>query len=171
MQTESLEIQTSRQPSEALPLRGDLALIFGVLSLVTLAAGGLLTLAGIGPWYENLQVPSFQPPAWAFTPTWTLIFFLLAAASWRIARHGRRARFAIQLYAVQLVLNAAWSLFFFPMQMPWLALVDGVLLTALVGLMIVSYGRIDRTAGAMLVPYAVWMCFATAINLWIVLYN
>lgn len=154
-----------------LPARKGLAVLFGALSVATLAAGGLLTQLGLGPWYEGLQIPWFQPPAWVFTPAWTLIFILLAIATWRISRHGSIARIAIAIYGVQLVLNVLWSLFFFPMQSPELALVDAVVLMAVIFVMILRYARIDRIAGVMLVPYACWMCLATAINLWIVLYN
>ncbi len=154
-----------------LAVRKDLAMVFALLSVLTLAAGGLLTQMGLGPWYDNLRIPWFQPPAWAFTPAWTIIFVLLAIATWRIARHGRVARVAIAIYGVQLALNALWSLFFFPMQSPELALVDAVVLMAVVFLMILKYARIDPVAGVMLVPYAAWMSLATAINLWVVRHN
>lgn len=153
------------------PRRLDLLLLFGALSIVTLAAGGWLTMLGLGPWYDELKVPWFQPPAWAFTPTWTTIFILLAFATHRIARLGSIARIAMTVYAVQIVLNILWSLFFFPMQSPELALVDAIALDVVIVTMIVLYGRIDRVAGWMLVPYGVWMILATAINTWVVLEN
>ena len=151
--------------------RLDLLVLFALLSIVTLAAGGWLTMLGLGPWYDELAVPWFQPPPWAFTPTWTVIFILLAIATHRIARRGAVARAALVVYGVQLVLNMLWSLFFFPMQSPELALVDAVALVLIVGTMIVLYGRIDSVAGWMLVPYGLWMLLATAINLWVVRHN
>ncbi len=153
------------------PHRLDLLALFGFLSIVTLAAGGWLTMLGLGPWYDQLKVPWFQPPAWAFTPAWTMIFILLAFATHRVARLGSVARIAIAVYAVQMILNILWSLFFFPMQSPELALVDAIALDVVIVSMIVLYGRIDRIAGWMLVPYGVWMILATAINTWVVLNN
>jgi tryptophan-rich sensory protein len=151
--------------------RPGLLLIFSLLSLATLAAGGLLTALGISPWYRELRIPPFQPPAWAFTPAWTVIFILLAIATWRIARRGVMPKLALGFYAAQLLTNVLWSLFFFPMQRPDLALIDIYVLDALVVAMVFLYGRIDRTSGWMLVPYAVWLGLATAINHWIVLNN
>ena len=75
---------TSNHRSDVAPesrLRLGLLVLFSTLSLVTLAAGGLLTSLGIGPWYRDLRIPWFQPPAWAFTPAWTIIFILLAMGS------------------------------------------------------------------------------------------
>ena len=153
------------------PFRPGLLVFFSVLSLVTLAAGGLLTSLGLGPWYRDLQIPWFQPPAWAFTPAWLIIFVLLAIATWRISRRGSIAGFALGLYGLQLVANALWSFFFFPMERPDLALIDIFALDAMVIGMTVLYGRIDRTSGLLLLPYVVWLGLATAINVWIVLYN
>lgn len=151
--------------------RPGLLLLFSLLSLATLAAGGLLTALGISPWYRELRIPPFQPPAWAFTPAWTIIFVLLAIATWRIARRGAMPKLALGVYAAQLLTNMLWSLFFFPMQRPDLALVDIYVLDVLVLAMVFLYGRIDRTSGWLLVPYAVWLALATAINHWIVLNN
>lgn len=153
------------------PRRLDLLVLFGALSIVTLAVGGWLTMLGLGPWYDDLVVPWFQPPPWVFTPAWTTIFILLALATHRIARHGSVARPALVLYGIQLVLNMLWSLFFFAMRSPPLALVDAVALDVIIVAMIVRYGRIDRAAGWMLVPYGLWMILATAINLSVVLDN
>ncbi|MAC20799.1 MAG: TspO protein [Phycisphaerae bacterium] len=154
-----------------LPFRPRLLVFFSALSLVTLAAGGLLTSLGLGPWYRDLQIPWFQPPAWAFTPAWLIIFVLLAISTWRISRHGSIAALALSLYGFQLVANALWSFFFFPLERPDLALFDILVLDALVIGMTVLYGRIDRTSGLLLLPYVVWLALATAINFWIVRYN
>ncbi|MEM9166380.1 MAG: TspO/MBR family protein [Planctomycetota bacterium] len=154
-----------------LPRRAGVLAAAAALSIFTLAAGGILTAAGIGPWYRSLEIPPFQPPAWVFTPTWTLIFVLVAVSVWRASLTGRIPRPALWLYAVQLVLNVLWSLFFFVMERPDLALLDAIALDIVVIAMVIVYGRIDKAAGWCLVPYAGWMLFATAINTWIVLHN
>ena len=151
--------------------RPGLLALFSFLSVVTLAAGGWLTSLGLGPWYDELLKPSFQPPAWVFTPAWTTIFVLLAISTWRIARLGNPARPALVVYAIQLVLNMLWSLFFFAMERPDLALIEIFVLDIVIVLMVVMYGRLDRTAGWLMVPYAIWLVLATSINLWVVLNN
>lgn len=153
------------------PPRRDLLIVFALLSLITLGLGGWLTSLGFGPWYDDLRKPPFQPPGWLFSPVWTLLFTLLAIATWRIARQGQIARPAIQLYAVQLVFNLLWSLFFFTLHQPAWALVDIAILNILVIAMISLYGRIDRLAGWFLAPYLAWLFLATAINTWIVINN
>lgn len=169
----SLESTTANPPGHTpeLSFRPGLLILFSTLSLLTLAAGGLLTSVGLGPWYDDLLKPPFQPPAWAFTPAWTAIFALLAIGTWRIARLGTTARTALAVYAVQLVLNMLWSLFFFAMERPDLALYEILVLDIVVIVMVVMYGRLDRTAGWMLVPYPIWLVLATAINVWVVLNN
>ena len=154
-------------PSEQ-PARRDLLVLFSVLSVVTLGLGGWLTSLGFGPWYDGLDKPWFQPPGWVFSPVWTILFVLLAIATWQVARRGAVARTALRLYAVQLVLNVAWSLLFFTLSNPLGALVDIVILDVLVIAMALVYGRIHRAAGWMLVPYVVWLGLATTINAWIV---
>lgn len=117
---------------------------FAVLSVVTLALGGWLTSLGLGEWYDALEKPPFQPAPWVFTPTWTVIFALLAYATWRVASGEGRKTAALGLYWLQLVLNAGWSLFFFTLARPDLALVEIAVLDAVVLAMVVSYGRLDR---------------------------
>lgn len=161
----------SEDRSSGLPFRPGLLVLFSGLSLLTLAAGGWLTSLGLGPWYDALRIPWFQPPSWVFTPAWTLIFILLAFSTWRIARRGAPARITLVVYWIQLVLNMLWSLFFFTMQRPDLALAEILVLDVVVVAMVVMYGRLDRTAGWLLIPYPIWLMLATAINLWIVLNN
>ncbi|MEM6673086.1 MAG: TspO/MBR family protein [Planctomycetota bacterium] len=152
--------------------RRDLLVRYGVLSFVLLGFGGWLTSLGMGPWYEELKKPPFQPPGWVFSPMWTVVLALLAVGTWRVARTGSdRARPALRLYAAQFALNVGWSLFFFTLANPLLALVDIVVLDVVLVAMVVAYGRVDRAAGWCIVPYAVWLAFATAINVWIVLNN
>lgn len=168
----TLDAQTDAARQNAKPsARPGLLALFALLSFVTLALGGWLTSIGFGTWYDELQKPPFQPPGWLFSPVWTFLFTLLAIATWRVARGGAVARTALQVYGLQLVCNILWSLFFFTLHRPAWALVDIVLLDALVVAMVLLYRRVDWVAGWLLVPYAVWLGLATAINSWIVLNN
>ena len=73
--------------------------------------------------------------------------------------------------AAQLVLNMGWSLLFFALQAPTLALVEIVVLDAVLVGLVWSYGRLSRPAACLVAPYLAWVLFATAINTWIVLHN
>ena len=169
--TAAMSSHASHHTAPSSSRRFGLLIVFATLSLVTLALGGWFTALGLGPWYDELATPPFQPPAWAFTPVWIGIFSLLAIATWRIARSGRSGPWTIGLYGVQLGLNAAWSLLFFALQRPDWALLEIIILDLAVIVLTLLYLRIDRPAGIMLTPYVVWLGLATAINTWIVIYN
>lgn len=153
------------------PFRGGLLALFLGLSALTLGVGGWLTSLGMGAWYQQLEKPWFQPPGWVFSPVWTLLFVLLAVATWQVARRSPASGTALRLYALQLVLNVGWSLLFFALRRPAWALAEILLLDLVVVAMVVAYGRIRRVSGWLLVPYALWLGLATAINAWIVLHN
>lgn len=145
---------------------------FAAVSVAMLVAGGWLTSLGIGPWYDELRLPPFQPPAWVFTPVWTAVLGMLAVAAARVARARRPESWvAFSLYGAQCVLNAGWSTLFFTVQRPDAALVELILMTVVVAAMAVSFCRIDRVAGWLVAPYVAWLLFAGAINGWIVWAN
>ena len=149
---------------------------WSLASFVLLALGGWLTSLGLGPWYEALEFPPFQPPGWVFTPAWVIILGLLAVATWKITGPaGQPQPFwlatALMLYGAQFVLNAGWSLLFFSVRRPDYALGEIIVLIVVVAAMMVAYFKISKPAGWMLLPYLVWLLFATAINLAIVTGN
>jgi tryptophan-rich sensory protein len=150
-----------------------------VRSLAVLAASGgaVLTAALVGAvaarsgdadYYEQLDRPSWSPPAWLFSPVWIALYAVMAIALWLVARQGlgrRDVRIAVGLFVIQLVLNAAWTPIFFAAERPALAALDIVaLLTVLVSTTI-AFWRIRPLAGALLVPYVAWVAFATALNI------
>ena len=149
--------------------------VCGISSLTLLSIGGWLTGFGLGPWYQSLNFPPFQPPAWLFTPVWVVVMALLAVATWIVTCKARvapvAACLALALYGAQLVLNAGWSLLFFALKRPDIALWNLFVLDGILLLMIFSYRRISKTAGQLIVPYFLWLLFATAINWWIVSHN
>jgi len=140
--------------------------LIGLVLLVLLvgALGGLAT--DTRGWFEALEKPAFNPPSWVFGPVWTTLYLMMAYAAWRVvARAGwPSARPALILFALQLALNLAWSWLFFAAQRPDLALVDIVVLDLAVLATGWSFSRHDRPAAWLLVPYAVWIAFATALN-------
>ncbi len=160
--------ETAAVPRSRHSARYDVLVGSGLVSLVLLAVGGWLTSLGIGPWYYELSFPPFQPPAWVFTPAWIVVLSLLALATWKVSQGDHSARIVFALYGAQCVLNAGWSLLFFTLQRPdaalyWLFVLDATLL-----LMVICYARASRLSGLLLVPYLLWLLFATAINSWIV---
>lgn len=139
---------------------------FLALCLAIAALGGWATAQSVGSWYQTLQKPVFNPPDWVFAPVWTLLYFMIALAGWRVwRRYGfARAGPALAVYAVQLALNLAWSFLFFGERLVGAALVEIALLLAAIGINAVLFFRLDRLAGWLLVPYAGWVAFACALN-------
>ncbi len=133
-------------------------------------AGGLGALAGrsgFRAWYPRLQKPAFAPPSSVFGPVWTTLYALMGAALYLIRRrpHDRAAsRSAQRLFAAQLGLNAAWTPLFFGRRSPLLGLLDIVPLLGLVALTVRAFARISRLAALLLVPYLLWVGFATVLN-------
>jgi benzodiazapine receptor len=130
------------------------------------ALGAVATASSVGTWYRDLNKPAFTPPAWVFGPVWTLLYVMIAVAGWRVWRvrdtGGRKA--ALTVYAAQLALNLAWSFVFFRARMIAAAFADIVLLLAAVVVSLGLFWRVDRLAGSLLVPYALWVAFATVLN-------
>jgi tryptophan-rich sensory protein len=119
-----------------------------------------------GAWYQTISKPDWTPPGWVFGPVWTLLYLMMAVAAWLIWR--RRAQTSVYLplglYIAQLLLNGLWSWFFFGRQMIGLALIDLLLLVVMVFITLVVFIRLHRWAGILLVPYLLWVCFASALN-------
>jgi benzodiazapine receptor len=139
---------------------------FVVVCLGGGAASGLATPPG--EWYASLAKPAWTPPPWVFGPAWTALYLMMAVAGWRLWRRRdarpREARVALVLFAVQLALNFLWTPVFFGMQAPGLALVVIFLLFAAIVATILAAWQACRTAAVLLVPYLVWVAFASALN-------
>ena len=150
-----------RPRAQALGLAGWLA-----VSFIAAAIGSIANVQA-GPFYTALVRPDWAPPPDVFGPVWTILYALMGIAAWLVWRVGgfRAARAALSLFLVQLAVNALWSWLFFAWHLGALAFVDILLLWVLVLATLVAFWRIRPLAGAMLVPYLLWISFAAALNL------
>ena len=156
--------ETPRIPPSGL---GSIAALAVSLTLVFAVGGigGWVTAGSVTSWYPTLTKPPFNPPDWVFGPVWTTLYVLMAFAAWRVWRNlGTLRHRAFALYGLQLALNLLWSLLFFGAHWPGAALLDIAALLAALIATLVAFGRIDRVAGLCLVPYALWVGFAAALN-------
>lgn len=135
------------------------------VSFVAAAIGAAASMQA-GPFYAQLVRPEWAPPGDLFGPVWTVLYTLMAIAAWLIWRVGgfRASRTALNLFLVQLAFNAIWSWLFFGWHLGVLAFADIVLLCVLVVSTLVAFWRIRPLAGALLVPYLLWVGFASALN-------
>jgi tryptophan-rich sensory protein len=138
-------------------------LSLGGFVLVAFAAGFVGSRFMPGDWYAALAKPSFNPPNSVFAPVWSVLYLLMAIAAWRAWRKAG-LDLASGLWLAQLGLNAAWSWLFFGRHLLAVALVDIVLLLALIAATTAAFFRRDRAAGWMMVPYVAWVSFATVLN-------
>ncbi len=129
--------------------------------------GSLFTSSAIPTWYATLVKPELNPPSWVFGPVWTTLYLLMGISAFLVWQRGwerRDVRRALSVYIVQLVLNALWSIVFFGMQSPGGALVTiAALFVSIVWTMVVFY-RISRPAAYLLIPYILWVGFASYLN-------
>jgi translocator protein len=131
-----------------------------VLCLAVGGGAGFLTAQSVVTWFPTLVKPSFNPPAWVFAPVWTTLYIMMALAAWLVwLRKG-----SLVLFYVQLALNFAWSLLFFGLHSPAMALVDIVALWVAILLTLLAFWKVDRRAGWLLVPYLAWVSFAGVLN-------
>lgn len=135
---------------------------------ISFAASAVGAVASIQAksFYTQLVQPDWAPPPWLFGPVWTVLYAMMAIAAWLVWRRGglRGNPVALSLFFGQLLLNALWSWLFFAWHLGALAFADIVLLWALIVATLVSFWRVSPLAGALLMPYLLWVSFAAALN-------
>ena len=134
--------------------------------------GGVLT--DVSAWYKALRVPSWKPPDWAFGPGWTVILSLACVSAihgWDALEPGARRDTMVGLFLANGALNAFWSLLFFKLRRPDWALIEVPFLWLSVVALIILLAPVSGTAAWCMVPYAVWVLFASALNRAIVRLN
>lgn len=147
-----------------------LTLLPFLLAVGVVAAVGGLAAGSAGSTYRDLDLPPFAPPSWLFGPVWTVLYVMIGIAGWLLWR-ARGWDAAVTVWAAHLVLNLAWTPLFFAANRYTLALVDIVVLAVLILSLIALAWRRSQVAAWLLVPYAAWVCFATALNAAIVVLN
>ncbi len=133
--------------------------------------GSIFTSSKIPSWYATLNKPAFNPPNWIFGPVWTTLFVLMGIALYLVWTSGKTSNAALWFFGIQLGLNVLWSIFFFGMQSPLIAFVDIIILWFAILATIISFYSISTTASYLLVPYILWVSFATILNWKIMIMN
>ena len=150
-----------------------LVLVLGVL--VCLGVGffsGFITAESVETWYRTLNKPSFNPPSWIFAPVWTILYIMMGLSAGIIYNKGIRreeVRLALRIFAAQLILNGLWTIFFFGFENPLMAFIEIIFLWILILYTILKFYKISRKAAYLLIPYILWVTFASVLNfsIWI----
>jgi len=169
----------STSAAARLPDRRDaLLLVAAAVGVNLIGALGVPFTATESAWFAGLDLPAYYPPNWAFGVVWPILYALIGAAAALVYLGGREgegraggsrrlardARIALELFAVQLAVNVAWSPVFWGLERADLGLVVLGVLLPLVVATVAAFDRVDRRAALLLVPYLAWVCFATALN-------
>ena len=141
-----------------------LGLLGWLLAAFVTAAVGAVASVDAPSFYAQLSKPSWAPPAWVFGPVWTVLYGLMGIAAWLVWRSPGPKRAALTLFGAQLVANALWSWLFFAWHRGALAAVEILVLLALIVAMIVAFWRISRVAALLMVPYLLWVAFASLLT-------
>ncbi len=135
----------------------------------------IVTQSSIQTWYPTIEKPSFNPPNWVFAPVWTLLFILMGIAAglvWdKYTTNRELVKKGLLFFGVQLALNALWSYLFFGLNNILLASIEIVLLLLIIYETYLLFKKIDQKASYLLIPYLLWVSFATVLTITIYFLN
>ncbi len=174
------ESQMSKELSKEVK-NGWLSLVVFLLApFLAASVGGFATQTSVDTWYKTLRKPAWNPPAWVFGPVWTTLYTLMGIASWLVWRSNAGKKHpddstlvqhqpsgvqgALQIYGIQLALNALWSILFFGARRIRWAFAELLVLWGMIAVTLVRFYRIKPIAGWLLVPYLLWSTFAAFLN-------
>jgi translocator protein len=144
-------------------------LIICVLAVFAAAGiGSLFTVKAIPAWYAGLKKPPYTPPNWAFGPVWTILYVLMAVSIFLIWQKELTAGgvvLAFVLFWIQLFFNALWSVVFFGLKSKGGGVFVIILLWLLILATLIASFRVSAWAGALLVPYILWVSIASYLNI------
>ncbi|MFH1541625.1 MAG: TspO/MBR family protein [bacterium] len=136
--------------------------------------GQLFTFPSIATWYAALNKPFFNPPNWIFGPVWTTLYLMMAVAAYLVWQKGwgdKSVRTALFIFLIQLMLNSLWSILFFGLHQPIWAFIEIIFLWSAILLTILRFKKLSQPAAWLLIPYLLWVSFASLLNLFIVMLN
>lgn len=134
--------------------------LFFIFLAACFAAGSTGQMFPPGPWHERLRKPGWTQPNWLFPGAWTLLYIGISVAAAQVATHEGND-FGLALWALQIALNTLWTPVFFGLRRMVAALVA---LWLAVAATTVTFLGIDGWAGALFLPYLVWVSYAAALN-------
>jgi tryptophan-rich sensory protein len=143
------------------------------ICLLVALSGTLFTDVADKSWFDGLQKPTYQPPAWIFGPVWMVLYILIAFSGWLVYTREKSPirKFVLQVFVAQLILNLLWTGLFFGLHSPVLALFDSVCLLCTIFYYIVISRNLSKWSALLFVPYAIWVLFTTLLNLSIWMLN
>ncbi|GAA4341862.1 TspO/MBR family protein [Mucilaginibacter gynuensis] len=164
---------TTPQSSREIEI-GPLLISIAIPLVLGVIIGFVFTRPEIPGWYASINKPSFTPPSWVFGPVWSIMYILIGTAAYLVwQRRDDSLQFinTRMVYVIQLLFNFSWSYIFFKMHLILGGLIIIFILLFSILLTISMFYKYNKTAGRLLIPYLVWVSFATALNLGVFLLN
>ena len=133
--------------------------------------GGYFTFISVENWYQTLNKPSFNPPDWVFGPVWTTLYILMGISVWLVwkTEPSKTRIIGIRIFCLQLFFNVFWTYLFFGIQRIGLGLIEIFFLIFLITANIIYFLKTNKIAGYLLIPYLIWVLYASILNynIWI----
>jgi tryptophan-rich sensory protein len=134
--------------------------------------GSIFTISSVSNWYQTLIKPALNPPSFVFGPVWTALYALMGISVflvWKMGWDRADVRKAIYVFGLQLILNATWSIIFFGLHSPFWAFINIIALWLSIIWTMTLFYKINKLATWLLVPYILWVSFASYLNysIWI----
>lgn len=135
--------------------------------------GSFSTMSSVEGWYTTIEKSSLTPPDFVFGPVWTVLYLMMGLAFylvWTSKASKKELRFASLIFFLQLCLNSFWSIAFFGLESPLIALITIGSLGLLILVTMLLFCRISKWAGYLLLPYLLWVSFAAYLNyvIWLI---
>ena len=143
-----------------------------IISIIVCQAAGVIgsffTRSSVDSWYSTINKPAFTPPGWLFAPVWITLYLMMGISLYLVWQKSAEAkqfsRKAMLFFAIQLLLNTLWSILFFGLHSPLLGSIEIALLWLFILLTMIEFRKIAKTAFWLLVPYFLWVSFASVLT-------
>ena len=141
-------------------------LIIFIIVCNLIGAIGTIWTASDGSWYKGINKPSFNPPSWIFGPVWTLLFTLMGISLYLVwtSPSSNIKLIALTLFVIQFLFNIAWSYLFFGLNKPLWSFIEILVLLVFILITTFYFIKVNKTAGYLLIPYFLWVSFASFLN-------
>ena len=146
--------------------------LFLIILITSFASviGGFTTAAFKEPWYSEIILPSFNPPAWVFAPVWTILYLMMSVAIWKVWINLFDVK-VLKIYFIHLFFNSTWSIMFFGFHQIGLALINLIIILIFIFLFLKIYFKKNKTSFYLMAPYFLWSSYALILNIFIFFLN
>jgi len=149
-------------------------LSFFIFLFVTFSAsfvGSIATISSKEPWYSSLNKSGLNPPDWVFAPVWTTLYLFMAIAIWSAWHKNYKDFYLIFVYLIHLFFNTTWSIVFFVFHNIFAALINLIIIIALIIYLMIRYKKISNLSFMLMIPYLLWCVYALILNTSLYLLN